>query len=46
MVNFNKLLFKFTLGGVDEAFKMKNELRKLFNLPELNENPIDILLLF
>ncbi|CAF0731843.1 unnamed protein product [Brachionus calyciflorus] len=33
----------FTLGGLDEAFCLKNNYRKLFNLPIINENPMIIL---
>lgn len=31
------------MGGLDEAFKLKNELRKQFNLPVITENPSIIL---
>ncbi|RNA35377.1 striatin-interacting 2 [Brachionus plicatilis] len=33
----------FTLGGLDEAFRLKNEYRKLFNLAEIAENPKEIM---
>lgn len=32
-----------TLGGTEEAFKLKNELRSKLNLPIINENPMEIL---
>ena len=34
-----KFICKFTLGGVEDAFRMKNELRAAFNLPLITENP-------
>ena len=32
-----------TLGNMDDAFNMKNELRRKFNLPDISENPSHIL---
>lgn len=34
---------KFTLGGLDEAFKLKNEQRLNFGLPVITENPAVII---
>lgn len=33
----------FTLGGLDEAFKSKNEQRVKFNLPIIDENPTQVI---
>jgi hypothetical protein len=36
-------IIKFTLGGIEDAFRLKNELRLKFNLPRITENPSIIL---
>lgn len=44
--NIDLLSFYFiqlTLGGLDEAFRLKNEYRKRYNIPLITENSLDII---
>ncbi len=42
-INDQNFYQKFTLGGLDEAFRLKNEQRVKFNLPIIEENPDQVI---